>query len=126
MRAALWNYVNTPYLFTWDGFQVAEIEPWQEEGETWRRLRVQFPDYVDTHSRVQTFYFGAEDVLLRRQDYDVDIRGGVPRAHYTMDHVSVDGFSFPTRRRVVARNPDDTTEAEPVFVSLDVTSISLS
>src|SRR5260370_12474898 len=40
---ALWNYLTTPFLFTYPGVQVHEIEPWQEEGQTWRRLHVTFP-----------------------------------------------------------------------------------
>ncbi|MFD3524580.1 hypothetical protein [Streptomyces sp. NPDC058653] len=124
---AFWNYWSIPFLFAWDGFRAAEMEPWQENGETWRRLRVEFPDYVATHNSVQTFYFGADDLLLRRHDYNADIFGGIPTAHYTADHQTFGGISFPTRRWVVRRNDDDTTAPdEPRIVSLDVRSVTLS
>lgn len=42
--------------------------PWQQEGETWRRLIVSFPPDIDTHSPRQTFYVDASG-LLRRHDY---------------------------------------------------------
>jgi hypothetical protein len=122
---SLWNYANIPYLFTWDGFEVAEIEPWEERGEVWRRLRVTFPEYVTTHSPVQTFYFGADDCLLRRQDYQVSVSTGRPVAHYLSDYVVLDGFHFATRRRVVPRRSDGSTEAEPFFVSLEFHSLRL-
>jgi len=39
---AMWNYLTTPFLFTRPGFELTEIEPHQENGETWRCLRVNF------------------------------------------------------------------------------------
>src|ERR1700730_6394053 len=38
-----WNYLTTPFLFTAPGFEVKEIDPHQENGETWRCLHVRFP-----------------------------------------------------------------------------------
>jgi hypothetical protein len=43
---AVWNYLNTPFLFTLPGFEVKEIEPHQENGESWRCLWVKFPPDV--------------------------------------------------------------------------------
>src|ERR1700754_2629747 len=65
---ALWNYLNLPFLLAQNGFRGEEIEPWAENGETWRRLRAGFPRRIATHAVVQTFYFGADDHLLRRHD----------------------------------------------------------
>ncbi|MBY8339596.1 hypothetical protein LXH13_00925 [Streptomyces spinosirectus] len=124
---ALWNYMSTPFLFAGDGFQVDEIDPWQENGETWRRLRVQFPDHIATHSPVQVFYFDAEDHLLRRQDYNVDVLGdNYPAAHYKTDHRTFGGLTFPTRHRVVPRNPDNTSRPGPIIVAIDIESVSTS
>lgn len=39
---AMWNYLTTPYLLTREGVAVEEGAPWQQEGETWRRLIVSF------------------------------------------------------------------------------------
>src|SRR5712671_463346 len=40
---AMWNYLTTPFLFTRPGFELTEIKPHQENGDTWRCLRVNFP-----------------------------------------------------------------------------------
>jgi hypothetical protein len=121
---ALWNYLNLPFLLAHEGFRVAEIEPWQEDGRDWRRLRVEFPADVVSHGAVQTFYFGADDHLLRRHDYDVDVLGSQPVAHYSVDHRDFGGLTFPTRRWVVPRNADDTTAEGPILVTVDIRSIS--
>lgn len=124
---ALWTYLTVPFLLSWDGVRVSELEPWQENGETWRRLRAEFPDHVATHNSVQTLYFGADDHLLRRHDYCADVVTGRPlTAHYTADYKTFSGFGFPTRRWALRRNPDGTTLAEPVIVSLDIHSVTVS
>ena len=40
---ALWTYVSTPFVFERDGYGVRELEPWNEDGELFRRLAVTFP-----------------------------------------------------------------------------------
>jgi hypothetical protein len=70
---AMWTYLNTPFLFALDGVKTEEIEPWRENGETWRRLRGTFPPNIASHSTIQTFYFDAEG-LLKRHDYDITFR----------------------------------------------------
>jgi hypothetical protein len=122
---AFWNYVNAPFLLAREGVKVTETEPWQQDGETWRRLAVRFPGGITTHNVEQTFYFG-EDFLLRRHDYAGDVLGGFTTAHYTTDHRTFDGFVFPTRRWVVPRRPDGSTLDGPVVVSIDIRSISVS
>lgn len=119
---AFWTYLMIPFLLTWDGIQSTEIEPWQENGETWRRLRVEFPDHIATHNSVQTLYFGAENHLLRRHDYSPDVLGNPLTAHYTGDYRTYDGFAFPTRRRVKRRQPDNTTFGETI-INLDIHSV---
>jgi hypothetical protein len=119
---AFWTYLTVPFLFAWDGVRAEEIGPWQENGETWRRLRVSFPDYIATHSPVQTLYFGPDN-LLRRHDYSVDVLGGTSTAHYTADYRTFNGFGFPTRRWAMRRQPDETTSG-PVIINLDIHSVS--
>ena len=51
---ALWTYLTLPLLYTYPGFKSEEIEPWQEDGEEWRRLRVTFPDGIASHSKTQS------------------------------------------------------------------------
>lgn len=40
---ALWTYLSLPFLYAGAGFIVEEIQPWYEDGEEWRRLKVSFP-----------------------------------------------------------------------------------
>jgi hypothetical protein len=105
-----------------DGVEVEEIEPWQENGETWRVLRAYFPGSIETHNRVQDFFFG-EDLMLRRHDYTVDVVGGLAAAQLTSDYVSANGIRLPTRRRAYARSPDRKPIVEMLMVSIDVSDV---
>ena len=69
---AMWNYLNTPFLFALPGVETEELQPWQENGGAWRRLKVTFPASIATHSAEQTFYFDQQG-HLKRHDYAVDI-----------------------------------------------------
>lgn len=120
---AMWNYLCTPFLLTWPGFEVAEIEPWNEGAETWRRLRVHFPHDVPTHSAEQVLYFDDEG-LLRRLDYTAEVVSAIPVAHYCYDHQDFSGLVVPTRRRVLRRRDDGTAAPEPVFVEIDIAQVT--
>jgi hypothetical protein len=76
---AMWTYLNTPFLLAWPGVTSEELSPWKENGESWRRLSVGFPDSIATHSSRQTLYID-ESGHLKRHDYDVEIAGGAPGA----------------------------------------------
>jgi hypothetical protein len=116
---AMWTYFNMPFLLAWDGVETEELDPWEEDGARWRRLRVELPPSIVSHSSVQTLYI-REDGLLARHDYDVEIAGGTPGAHYLSDYVTVDGIQLPTRRRIYPRQPDNQRMAEPLVVSIDI------
>ena len=73
---ALWTYLTTPFHSAMPGFAVEEIEPWREDDQLWRGLRVTYPPNIASHSREQDFYFGP-DFLLRRHDYHVEASGGL-------------------------------------------------
>jgi hypothetical protein len=93
---ALWNYLCAPFLFAKPGFVAEEIEPWDEQNEQWRRLRVTFPLTVPTRCREQVFYFDAR-TLLRRVDYTAEVVGSWARAaHYCFDHKTFAGLLVPT------------------------------
>ena len=122
---AMWTYLTVPFSLTWAGFEVAEIEPWQEQNETWRRLTVRFPPSIASHSTQQTFYFGA-DGLLRRHDYEVEIVGNSPGAHYVYSYQNVSGLLMPTKRRVFARQQDNTPSLDTLVISIDLSDIRLA
>lgn len=121
---AMWTYLTMPFLLATEGVETREIEPWQEQGESWRRLRIRFPAAIATHSTEQTLYVDAGG-LLKRHDYDVEIAGNTPGAHFISDYVEVQGIRFPTRRRIYPRQPDGQVMAEPLVVSIDLDRIRL-
>ena len=122
---AMWTYLTVPFLFARDGVASEELSPWHEHGEIWRRLKVTFPQAIATHSTVQTFYFGS-DGLLRRHDYDADVLGGTPAAHYVHDYQEFSGLMVPTRRRVLGRQPDGTAAPEPFIVTIDLSEVAFT
>jgi hypothetical protein len=121
---AMWTYLNTPFLLAAPGVESTRIDPWDEGAETWERLRVRFPDTIATHSVEQTLYVGP-DGLLKRHDYDVEIAGNTPGAHYISAYQDVQGIMIPTRRRIFPRQPDGKAMAEPLVVSIDLDRIEL-
>ena len=122
---AMWTYLTTPFLFAMEGVETEELDPWHENGEIWRRLRVTFPSQVATHGSPQTFYFDS-DALLRRHDYDADVLGGTPAAHYVHDYQQFSGLLVPTTRRVFGRTPDGRVVPEPFIVTIDLTNVEFT
>jgi hypothetical protein len=121
---ALWTYLNTPFLYTRPGFTNEEISSIQVGTETWRRLKITFPDSVKSHTREQISCFGP-DGLLRRHDYTVDILGGATGLNYASDYRDVDGIIVPTKRRVYAYEGDYKLVKEPLLVAIDMGEITL-
>lgn len=124
---AMWNYLTEPFTFAEPGFEFAELEPWREDGETWRRLQVTFPENLVTHSRVQTYYID-DAGLIRRHDYSPDVFGPSERdsAHYSWGHREFDGFVFPTKRSVHLTDENGHKLADPVVVSIELDQIKLA
>jgi len=122
---AWWNYLNVPYLLTREGMKVSEGEPWHAGDEVWRRLEAEFPAGLDTHSRVQTFYYDAK-FRLCRHDYVPDIISRrAHAAHMCADHVFADGLLFPTRRWVRPIGPGSRPLPFPTLVWLELLHIEV-
>ncbi len=122
---ALWNYMTTPFLFRRPGFDLEEVEPWQEDGERWRRLHVRFPQDVPTHSPEQDFYFDS-DGTLRRLDYTAEVFGRWAKAaHYCREHRDFSGLLVPTRRRVVPRRRNNKPLFGPTIVWIEVHDVQI-
>jgi hypothetical protein len=98
---ALWTYLTTPFVYTGARFATEEIDPIEIGGETWRRLKVTFPEYLKTHTREQISCFGP-DGLLRRHDFTIDILGGAPSQLLATGYRDVDGIIIPATRRAYA------------------------
>jgi len=117
---AIWTYVSTPFVFVEEGYEVRELEPWEENHERWRRLAVTFPEGVHTHSREQVFYFDGDGVL-RRHDYTAEPLGSLAKAaHYCFEHRVFDGMLVPTRRRVFPRRRNNRHRSRPLLVWIEV------
>ncbi|MGV9384599.1 hypothetical protein ACWDRB_52900 [Nonomuraea sp. NPDC003707] len=121
---AMWNYLTTPFLFTYPGMESREGARWEESGEAWRRLHVKYPDSIAAHSSEQTFYF-AENGMLRRLDYNVDVNVGVAVAQYVGEYKDFHGIIFPTRRRVHRRNPDNSA-SENWSIGIEIENVTMS
>jgi hypothetical protein len=121
---AMWTYLNTPFLYAQPGFETEEISSIKVDGETWRRLKIVFPENVKSHTRVQISCFGP-DGLLRRHDYTVDVLGGATGLNYAYNYRDVDGIVIPTTRRVYAYEGDYQLVKEPLLVAIDMNEISL-
>jgi hypothetical protein len=107
------------------GFKTEEIEPWDEHGESRRRLKVTFPDSVATHCSEQVLHINGEG-LISRLDYSAVIIGGIPTAHYTSEYRDFDGVRIATKRRAYRRSADGTAITEGVVVAIDIADIRLS
>lgn len=121
---ACWNYFNSPFVFQYPGVTSEEIEPWQEAGQTWRRLHVHFPPSLPNHCPDQVFYFDAEG-LQRRMDYVAEVMGSALVGHYTGRYRSFGGIQVATRRRVFRRNPDNTVNLNLPAITLDIRNVEL-
>lgn len=122
---AMWTYLNMPFLLAHENVEVEELADWSENGETWHRLKVTFPADIVSHSAIQTIYFD-DAGLLKRHDYDVEIAGGTPGAHYISGYTDVQGIKIPTSRRIYPRQADGQSLPEPLVVSIELSDIVLT
>jgi hypothetical protein len=121
---ALWTYFTFPFLLTSTGIVTEELTPWQENGEQWRRLQIQYPESIVTHNRLAIAYFDGNG-LLRRYDYSVDILGaGNMAANYPSDYQIVDGIAVPMKRRVYRRDANQFPIPHPVLIAIDLSEMS--
>ena len=122
---AIWNYFTIPFLFLSEGFELEEIDSWEENGQTWRRLRVFFPSDIPTHSREQVFYFNSEGLLMRI-DYTAEVFGDWARAaHFCRGHKNFSGLIIPTSRQVLPRKSNGFPRGFPTLVWIEVDEVVL-
>jgi hypothetical protein len=121
---AIWTYFTSPFLCTYPGFTTEEIEPWLEQGEVGRRLKVTFPEYVASHTKEQITYFGS-DGLMRRHDYVVEILQGATGANYPLAYKSFQGIKVPTARRIYAYDHANKMIPEPLLITIDIADVTL-
>ncbi|WP_338308594.1 hypothetical protein [Bradyrhizobium sp. TM233] len=113
---AIWSYLTIPFLLAHPDVVIEELSPWQENAETWRRLRARFPAHLMTLAPEQIFYFD-ESALQRRADHDLF---GMKVAHASWAHDSFGGIVVPTLRRAQTVRPDGTVIAKPVLMDVEI------
>lgn len=113
---AIWNYLTNPFLLAHPDVVVEELSPWQENNESWRRLRAQFPPGLITLAPEQIFYFD-DNALQRRTDHDLF---GMKVAQYSWAHDRFGGIVVPTLRRAQTLRPDGTVVAKPVLMDVEI------
>jgi hypothetical protein len=118
---ALWTHLTQPFLYRYPGFLVTQIEPWEEDGEVWRRLKVRFPDGIARHTREEVSYFRPDG--LRRHDYAVDVPSGAEGAQYIGDYREHGGIMVPLRRRVYPLGADNHKIPQPVLIAIDIAGL---
>ena len=123
-RVAAWNYLIAPFVFTGPGVDAYEIEPWQEDGQTWRRLFVTYPDSPVNHDQEQVFYYD-HDFHQRRMDHQTDVTG-TPVAHYTHNPQHFGGFLFYTLRLVHLRAADNVADRDFAPITIDLDSVAVT
>jgi hypothetical protein len=123
---AIWGYATAPFHLRRYTAELTELEPWREDGESWRRLRVRYQEGVPVHCREQVFHYD-ERGLLRRHDYTAEAFGGWAKAcHYSYDHRTFDGIVFPTRRRVHPRRAGGRPLRAVTIIAIEVESVEAS
>ncbi len=122
---AMWTYLAEPVNLTLPGVVVERGEDWTEGDQVWRRLHVTYPDTVATHSPRQVLYVD-DRCLIRRRDYQVDIAGGSPAAHYVSEFVCVDGIVVPARRMIYVRDEHNRPMPDQLVVSIELSDIRVT
>lgn len=123
--SAMWTYLAEPLSLTFPGVHTEEIGSWTEDGETFRRLRVVFPENIATLSTEQTLYVDGSG-LIRRRDYSVEIAGSTPAAHYVSGHHEVSGLVIPTTRMIYSRDQDGHRVPDPLVVSVRLEDVTVA
>ncbi|BAL88798.1 hypothetical protein AMIS_35780 [Actinoplanes missouriensis 431] len=121
---AMWTYTTEPASLVLPGVTTEEIGTWTEDGQTFRRLAVTYPDSIATHTPHQILYVDA-DGLIRRRDYTVDIAGKAASAQYALDFTTVDGLVVPTSRKIYSTDENNRKVPDPLIVSIDLKDVTV-
>jgi hypothetical protein len=121
----MWNYMTEPFMLTYPGVEAREIEPWEEDGQRWRRLHVVLPRTTTTHNAEQVFYFD-ESGMQHRMDYAPEVNGNVLVAQYQYDPKTFDGIVVPTRRVVRLRSESGIADMSTGSILIDIHNVEYS
>ena len=120
---ALWNYLTAPFNFLMPGMLANELEPWQEKGQTWRRLEMIYPDNMARHSKRQVYYFSPQG-RIDRLDYWPEVLANAPASQIIGEYKEFSGIKVGTRRGIYGLNEaDNSYQTDPVLISIDVVDV---
>ncbi|TXI49925.1 hypothetical protein [Mycolicibacter arupensis] len=122
---AMWSYLAEPLNLTLPGVTATEGPNWTEDGNTWRRLLVSYPPSIATHSTEQVLYID-DAGLIQRRDYQVDIAGGSPAAHYVSEFEHIDGLVVPAKRMIYVRDESGHPILDQLVVSIELSDIQVA
>ncbi len=121
---SMWTYLTPPFTYALPGFETQEIDPWDEKGERWRRLRVTWPERPVGHSRVQTLYIDDEGLFVTSTTRSTS--RARPGAHLLEGgYADVAGIMVPARHAIFARDDQGNVMADPLTVSIDVDQVEV-
>jgi hypothetical protein len=118
-----WNHFTTPFLLAGEGFVCEELAPWQEDGQTWRRLKVSFPSRIATHSSEQTFYFDRQG-QQRCVEYRATAAGGARFVEYTWAQEEFSGIIVPTQRSAFRIASNGQVILDPPSVTVELHDVA--
>lgn len=119
---SLWQCLTLPFHLAQPGTSIRELEPWQERGETWHRLRAVVPMEIATHSSAQILYFD-QTGLLRRVDYHPIGMGGGEVAHYCQAHQDFSAIVVPTLHRMLSIDSEGAVMPKPTWLDIEIFDI---
>ncbi|MGA2761321.1 MAG: hypothetical protein ABSF08_13500 [Candidatus Cybelea sp.] len=123
---ATWTYLTTPFCFAMPGFAFEDLYPITEHGETWRVVKVTFPDGFARHSDEQIYYVG-DDGLIRRHNYVAEaVTRDATGTHHYHDFKRYDDIAVSTRQRIYPLGPDGARVPEPILVAQDIEGVVFS
>jgi hypothetical protein len=120
----IWNYVAAPFILADSDVLTEELEPCDVHGEILRRLKVEFPPRVVTHSAKQTFYFDREG-QLRRIDYPGIDDDRTQTAQVFWAHQRFSGILVPTLCRASKVGVGGLLVAESPLVDIEIFDVVL-
>ena len=119
VSTSMWTYVTQPFTYALPGFETAEIESWDENGEGWRRLRVTWPVRPVGHSRIQKSTSATTDssgASIMRSTSPGGLGG---RTCSRNTHASQGSWVF-ARHIIFAREDQDNVMPDPLMVSISM------
>lgn len=107
----LWNPLDVSYFFGYATTQYVSIPFILKEYSVRKfelengdfQIEAEFPPYLHTHCKKQSYRFDSEGLLIRN-DYTADIVGSWAKgAHFTTHFQDIEGFPMATKRDVFVR-----------------------